>query len=136
MEEESENEIAMGEELIVFSAEADYENLYDEYYLLDVNDINVSLLWSDWLADSAIKSHITNHHDILSDYVPTLDLMVTGVGSVNAAIKGRGTVVLNSEYEGHKYNLQLENVLYIPTSKNNILSLGRWEGGRPTICWR
>ena len=41
---------------------------------------------------------------------------------------------LESSYEGHNYILQLESVLYIPTNRNNLISLGRWDksGGRYT----
>ena len=34
---------------------------------------------------------------------------------------------LISSYNGHKYILELENVLYIPTNRNNLISLGRWD---------
>ena len=128
MEKESANEIIIGEadeELIVFSAVGDE----DKYGLVDVNEINVSLLQSDWLADSATTSHITNERDLLIEYTPTPNLTVVGVGGNNTAVKGRGTVVLHTECGDRRYKLRLENVLYIPTNKNNLLSLGRWEGG-------
>ena len=33
---------------------------------------------------------------------------------------------------GHNFILQLEDVLYIPTNRNNLISLGKWDkaGGR------
>jgi GAG-pre-integrase domain len=41
-------------------------------------------------------------------------------------VHGRGTVQLESQCEGRKFVLHLENVLYIPTNRNNLISLGRW----------
>ena len=35
--------------------------------------------------------------------------------------------MLHTECDSCKYNLRLENVLYIPENKNNLLSLGCWE---------
>jgi hypothetical protein len=29
----------------------------------------------------------------------------------------------------HKYTLELQDVLYIPTNRNNLLSLGKWDKG-------
>jgi hypothetical protein len=48
--------------------------------------------------------------------------------------KGQGTVELRSSYKGRKYILELKNVLYIPTNRNNLISLGRWDkaGGNYT----
>ena len=51
---------------------------------------------------------------------------------MKAEAKGRGTVELKSSVNGHDYVLELKNVLYIPTNRNNLISLGRWDkaGGR------
>ena len=76
MEEESEKDIVIGEtdeELIVFSTE---ERGNNNHYSLNGNGINVPLLPSDWLADSATKSHVTNQQEWLEDYLPTPDLTV------------------------------------------------------------
>jgi transposase InsO family protein len=142
MDKESVGDIVIGEvdkeeELIVFAAvEGDtsfYENS-DEYNSYDENDIDVSLSSSDWLADSTTMSHITNQRNLLEEYKPMPNLRVAGVGNVSMAVKGKGTVILHTEFQGRKYSLQLESVLYIPTNKNNLLSLGRWEkGGRQYV---
>ena len=55
------------------------------------------------------------------------DTAVSGVGNVKTKANGRGTVELMSTYNGHNYTLQLENVLYIPSNRNNLISLGRWD---------
>jgi len=43
-------------------------------------------------------------------------------------------VKVESIHNSHKYLLQLENILYIPSNPNNLFSLGRWDtaGGRYT----
>jgi hypothetical protein len=57
---------------------------------------------------------------------------VSGVGNVKAEALGRGTVELTSSCNGHNYILKLEDVLYIPTNRNNLIALGKWDkaGGR------
>ena len=57
---------------------------------------------------------------------------VTGVGNVKAQAQDRGMVRLKSMINGETCVLMLEDVLYIPTNKHNLIFLGRWDkaGGR------
>jgi hypothetical protein len=88
----------------------------------------------DWFADSATTSHICNQKDAFVSYKPLTGKTVSGVGNNKAKIEGRGTVELESINNGYKYLLKLEDVLYIPSNRNNLISLGRWDqaGGRYT----
>ena len=52
---------------------------------------------------------------------------VTGVGNVKAQAQGRGMVRLKSIINGETCDLMLKDVLYIPTNKHNLISLGRWD---------
>jgi hypothetical protein len=52
---------------------------------------------------------------------------VSGVGNVKTKAAGRGTVELISSCNGRKYILQLEDVLYIPMNRNNLIALGKWD---------
>jgi hypothetical protein len=54
-------------------------------------------------------------------------LTVSGVGDVTTLSKGRGTVELESNINGHTYILQLEDVSYIPSNNQNLISLGCWD---------
>jgi hypothetical protein len=110
----------------------------EEYVGLDEYDpagiIEDQVLYYDWLADSATTSHITNQREALTNYKPAHGITVAGVGNAKTTVQGRGTVELESKCEGRKFVLQLDNVLYIPTNRNNLLSLGRWEAsGRKYI---
>jgi hypothetical protein len=80
-----------------------------------------------WLADSATTSHITNQRETFITYKPLTGKTVAGVGNNKANIEGRGTIELESCYKGHKYLLRLDDVLYIPSNCNNLISLGRWD---------
>ena len=51
-----------------------------------------------------------------------------GVGNVKAQAQGRGTVELESVVNRQTYILKLQDVLYIPTNKQNLISLGHWDG--------
>ena len=92
------------------------------------------LYFYDWLADSATTSHICNQKEAFVSYKPVTGKTVAGVSNNKAIIEGRGTIELESIYKNDKYLLRLENVLYIPSNRNNLISLGRWDdaGGRYT----
>jgi len=99
---------------------------YDTYNPSDVYANDERLSYYDWLADTATTSHITNSRDLLVNYQPINQTTVSGVGNTKVSAKGRGTVQLKSVINGQKYTLKLEDVLYIPTNKHNLISLGRW----------
>ena len=90
-------------------------------------NVNPDIQMYDWLADSATTSHVANNRKIFTTYEETPNAFVTGVGGLRTVIKGRGTIDLESEYGGQQYVLRLTDVLHIPSNRNNLLSLGRWD---------
>lgn len=80
----------------------------------------------------ASTSHITNRRDAFVSYQSMHDTLIGGMGNSNSRVEGKGTIELYSQCDGEKYALKLPDVLYIPTNKHNLLSLGRWTavGGR------
>jgi hypothetical protein len=106
----------------------------DTYSACNMNGINERVAYYNWLADSATTSHITNRRDAFTTYQLILDTSVVGVGNAKVIAEGRGTIELESNYNGHKYIICLKEVLYIPSNHNNLISLGRWDnvGGRYT----
>jgi hypothetical protein len=58
---------------------------------------------------------------------------VTGVGG-DAKIAGWGTIKLISKCNGQDFVLILEDVLHVPSTRNNLISLGQWDaaGGQYT----
>lgn len=93
--------------------------------MTDPNDERV--LYYDWLADSATMAHVTNQQEVFEFYEPARDVSIVGVGNSKTIIEGQGVVLLKSCQNGQVFTLWLENVLYIPTNRNNLLSLGRWD---------
>ena len=85
------------------------------------------IAYYDWLADSTTTSHITNQQKALLDYRPVDSTSVAGVRNAKATVKGCGSVELESTCQGQKYVLWLNDVLYVPANRNNVLSLGRWD---------
>ena len=78
-----------------------------------------------------MTSHVCNRHEAFTRFHPISATTVAGVGNLETKAEGRGTVELTSWCNGHKYILQLEDVLYIPNNRNNLISLGKWDqGGR------
>jgi hypothetical protein len=98
-----------------------YQSVCDSY----ANKKAASLY--EWLADSATTSHVANRQEFFAEYKPQSGASVSGVGNTTVTVEGRGTVILESECEGLKHVLRLQNVLHIPNNKNNLISLGRWE---------
>jgi hypothetical protein len=99
----------------------------DEPDVCDSSEYNPSVIWYDWLGDSASTSHVCNRREAFKTFQLLTGKTVSGVGDVKAEAKGRGTVELKSTYNGHHYILQLKDVLYIPKNRKNLISLGRWD---------
>jgi hypothetical protein len=117
--------------------ESDQNTNYDgECYGFDTyqasDEIDERLIYYDWYADSATTSHIANSRDAFSSYQPTTDTSISGVGEAITRAEGRGTVTITSKYNGQIYALQLQDVLHVPTNKNNLFSLGRWDAAGNT----
>ena len=99
----------------------------------DYNGINDEcVLYYDWLADSATTSHICNQREAFIDYWPAGGKTVAGVGNSKMPIDGWESVELQSKYGGKSYRLWLEDIMYVPSNRNNLLSLGQWDQGRQT----
>ena len=133
------------EEEVTFIMEEDHEMLIDpsnkgQYLNLNYNNINNTdgndepLDYYNWLADSATTLHITNQREAFVAYKLLTGKTVAGVGNNNTNVKGQGAIELESDYNGHKYLLRLNNVLYIPNNWKNLISLGWWDkaGGQYT----
>ena len=142
-EEMNEGEEEDDDEHIAFTLTESPEFAFDDsekgqFFNFDESDVNNSsefdsrLLYYDWLGDSATTSHVCNRREAFKTYHPLTGTTVSGVGNVKTKAEGRGTVELKSAYGGNDYILELENVLYIPTNRNNLILLGRWDkaGGR------
>ena len=95
-------------------------------------NVNPDIQMCDWLADSATTSHVANDRKVFRTYEESPNTFVTGVGGLRTEIKGRGTVDLLSNYKGQEYVLRLNDVLHIPSNKNNLISLGRWDNAGGT----
>ena len=74
------------------------------------------VLYYDWLSDSATTSHICNAREAFVSYQPANGTTVAGVGDAKTSVMGRDDVVLLSQCEGRTYELQLKNVLHIPSN--------------------
>ena len=82
---------------------------------------------SDWFADSAATSHVTNRRDAFIIYDALCGTTVAGVGNITTRAEGRGTVKLLSRCNNEDYILRLMDVLHVPGNQCNLISLGRWE---------
>lgn len=113
------------------SEEGQYFNINrDGSYIRD--EINEPTCYYDWFSDSATSSHVTNRRDIFLPYQPLHNTSVVGVGRNKAKVEGKGTIEIQSQYNGQTFRLKLQDILHIPTNRNNLLSLGRWDAAGGT----
>jgi len=108
------------------------DDTYDgEYYnfddVLSSDEMDIHLIYYDWLADSAATTHITYQCDAFITYETIPEVLISGVGRLKTHMIGQGRVNLWSKCDGKMYILELHNVLHVLDNHNNLLSLGRWE---------
>ena len=119
------------------SASAIKEDDEIEYYnhsgsTYNTNEIDEPIAYYDWFRDSATSSHVTNRREIFTTYEILQNTSVIKVENLKAKVEGKGTVELKSQHNGKSYILKLQNVLHIPSNRNNLLSIGKWDaaGGK------
>jgi hypothetical protein len=118
-------ELNTGEEQIAFPVE---EELYNfDMFACNAGGNNEHLIFYDWLADSATTLHITHQWEAFTSYTPLGSSSITGVGGKEVPIAGQGTFKLVSTCNGQEFILLLQNVLYVPGTQNNHISLGWWD---------
>jgi hypothetical protein len=109
-----------------------FMDTYNELIYSDIEDNVVThkddcIEPHDWITDSATMSHICNTKNTFIQYMPAQKrVSVCGVGGIITCAEGRGTVQIISLQKGGLYKLTLNDVLYIPDNRNNLLSLGQW----------
>jgi len=87
-------------------------------------EMDLRLIYYDWLANTGATSHITHRRDTFTTYERISEVPISGVGKLKACMVGIGNVKLISEYNGHTYVLELQNILHVPNNQNNLMSLG------------
>ena len=108
-------------------------NTYDntEYYNFEhvpsSIELDLHLIYYEWLADSGATLHITYRCDTFKTYKLIPEIPISGVGGAKVHVIGQGSIKLMSECNKCTYILELQNVLHVPNNKNNLLSLGKWE---------
>ena len=71
--------------------------------------------------------HVANQCKAFSEYELLSNMSVAGVGRSCTPVAGHGTILLEAMCNGHRVNLQLEQVLHILSNRNNLLSLRQWD---------
>ena len=113
-----------GEQGNFCSAFQDQLSIHDDLALMtsnfsDSNDNSAD----DWFIDSAASRHMTYDRSSLSDFVEETSNVFLG-DDMNLPAVGRGNVII-PVYENSKVtNLKLQNVLYVPGLKKNLVSVG------------
>jgi hypothetical protein len=81
----------------------------------------------DWILDSAATAHVTPHRSLFINYSTTLDdSSVSGLDNKGLKVEGKGDVLLTVKtLSGISITIQLLNVLHVPKSQVNLLSVAR-----------
>ena len=99
------------------------QNMYDNMSSVEFDQGRMY----DWMADSGASSHITYRRDAFAKYQHIVGTPISVAGGLKTSAIGMGDLILRSECDGISFMLKLHNVLHIPSNKNNLFSLGRWE---------
>ena len=110
------------------SEEGQYFNFTDSN-VSEIGEIDMRVIYYDWLADSATTSHVCNNHSTFTEFQPLTATTVTGIGNLSTTAQGRGTVELISQCGKTQYLIELKDVLYIPNNRNNLIALTKWDHG-------
>jgi transposase InsO family protein len=86
----------------------------------------------DWLVDSGATCHVATRREMFRDFIPGHGTLSGHAEGMEAESLGRGTVVLNSVINGENVPVTLKDVLYSPTSRNCLLSIGLFDIGGGT----
>lgn len=77
-----------------------------------------------WTLDNGASAHMTYRRDWFTDFSPSNgETVVLGDGRA-CEIRGKGTVPIRKIVEGKWSNFKIENVLYVPSIKKSLFSLG------------
>src|SRR6266581_5738828 len=118
------------------SENANTDEIYEYHNFdcpIDSSEMDIRTIWYDWMADSGTTSHIIHRRDVFINYHPIPERPISGVGGLTTHAIGCGDLNLRSHCSKNTFILWMHNVLYMPRTKTNLLSLGRWEHDRCTI---
>jgi hypothetical protein len=88
----------------------------------------------DWFLDSGATTHVTGNRDLLTDIRIAPKSNVTTVGGNALPVEGHGKATISD-------NKVVDNILYVPSMKKNLLSVGKFaDQGMITLfssrnCW-
>ena len=99
---------------------------FDTYNPHEFEGNDERLFFYDWVADTATTSYVTNMRDAFCKF-ETLTKPVRGVGNAMTYANGKGSIRIETEVDGKRHQIMLENVLFIPSNPHNLLSLERWD---------
>ena len=128
------DELDAVEELMAHIADNDKLDIIDDEYdgeylnfddVLSSDEIDIRLIYYNWLADSGATTHITHQCDAFITYESILEIPISGVGGLKTHVIRQGRVNLWSECDDNTYILGLYDVLHVPDNHNNLLSLRR-----------
>jgi Pol polyprotein, beta-barrel domain/GAG-pre-integrase domain/gag-polypeptide of LTR copia-type len=82
-----------------------------------------SISASDWLADSAVTTHIARNKADFTSYSEASEIEGITPGAT-LQTRGRGSVAVEFKIEDRTYSVVLNNVKHAPDSPNNLISIG------------
>ena len=89
-----------------------------------------------WVLDSATTSHISNNRRTFTDYQVLTNATVKGIGKEPASAAGRGTVMIEFNVDGKKFQHRMKDVLHVPEAPNCLLSVARFEESGGTVYFK
>jgi transposase InsO family protein len=88
-----------------------------------------------WIADSGATTHIYAHQSAFIEFAPIPKKEIQGLGNKPVSTYGRGTVLLTSRIDKRVTKIRLNDTLYVPEARENLISLGRIDSVRgKSVC--
>lgn len=78
----------------------------------------------EWILDSGATSHICNDINLFSEFAVDSDIRIGALKGSVAGL-GRGTIILDSMVKGERRLTKLYNVILVPESRKNIISISK-----------
>lgn len=97
----------------------------EDDYLFVANEVRCTNNMCKWILDSGATNHMTPQRQVFSTYkaIESKTIFMGDNGCIEAI--GVGSVVVQSEVDGHEMKITMNNVLHVPKLHSNLLSVSK-----------
>ena len=114
--------------LIAISGYINIKHRYETLPIVEVERIRKFDQRDAFFTDSGASAHMIHRREWFSEYRPRNDGSTVSLGDDGeCTVAGEGTVLIQRLVHGEWKAGRIENVLYVPGMRKNLLSIGVWD---------